>query len=490
MVQSKHCILHGLPRDARFQLGECRNDLGGYFIIDGKEKCIVPQEKFADNMLYMRRGKRRGDAPDHGDLVPPGEDDDQIDDFLYSTEIRSVSENVAKPVRTLSVRMMAPTASLRNRQIVVNVPNVRKPVPLFILFRALGVISDRDIIRTCLLDMEDKYADLVDLFIPSVHDSGGIFNQNDALHYVGSLTKGKTPTHALAVLADYFLPHMGELNFRAKALFLGMMVFRLLSVHAGIERPTDRDNFKYKRVELSGALIGDLFREYYRIQLKDVHLAFDRETNLRQGAYENGGELLSDLVRDKYHEFFREHRQVDDGFRKAFKGNWGSVAHTKRVGVVQDLNRLSFNTMISHLRKINLPMDAGLKIVEPRLLHPSQWGYIDPIDTPDGGNIGFHKNLAIACAVTRGYSREPMVAWLRTELAMRMLEDGVASADDIDHAMVTAYRHPIGPLRLSDIVGLDVRLDIARHFISCPICCCAKRLICCSLNLFLHSRAN
>lgn len=47
--------------------------------------------------------------------------------------------------------------------------------------------------------------------------------------------------------------------------------------------------------------------------------------------------------------------------------------------------------------------------------------------------------------------------------AIRMVEDGVASADDIDRAMTVAYRHPIGPLRLSDIVGLDVRLDIARN---------------------------
>ncbi len=46
--------------------------------------------------------------------------------------------------------------------------------------------------------------------------------------------------------------------------------------------------------------------------------------------------------------------------------------------------------------------------------------------------------------------------------AIRMVEAGVATAEDIDRAMVTAYRHPIGPLRLTDIVGLDVRLDIAR----------------------------
>lgn len=47
--------------------------------------------------------------------------------------------------------------------------------------------------------------------------------------------------------------------------------------------------------------------------------------------------------------------------------------------------------------------------------------------------------------------------------AMRMLEDGVAAAEDIDRAMELGYRHPMGPLRLSDLVGLDVRLDIARH---------------------------
>ena len=57
-------------------------------------------------------------------------------------------------------------------------------------------------------------------------------------------------------------------------------------------------------------------------------------------------------------------------------------------------------------------------------------------------------------------SRLDLIASLE---AMRMLEDSVASAEDIDHAMVTAYRHPMGPLRLSDIVGLDVRLDIARQ---------------------------
>ena len=47
--------------------------------------------------------------------------------------------------------------------------------------------------------------------------------------------------------------------------------------------------------------------------------------------------------------------------------------------------------------------------------------------------------------------------------AMRMLEEGVASAQDIDKALELGYRHPMGPLKLTDLVGLDVRLDIARY---------------------------
>jgi len=79
------------------------------------------------------------------------------------------------------------------------------------------------------------------------------------------------------------------------------------------------------------------------------------------------------LIEDNVKDFFKE-RVVEDGFRKGFKGNWGASSNTKRVGLVQDLNRLSWFTFISHLRKINLPLDPTAKVVGPHLLHNSQWG--------------------------------------------------------------------------------------------------------------------
>ena len=430
MLQSDLCILNTLNKDVRFNMGECRNDYGGYFIIDGMEKVIISQEKFADNLLYIRKNK-------------------QDDVYSFSAEIRSVSEDTSKPIRTTAVKIVAPSPSLSNNQIVVAVPNVKKPVPLFILMRALGVISDKDIIKTCLLtDLDDEIENnknsYIDLFIPSVHDAYKFFNQQNALEFIAELTKRGTISSVIEILSDYFLPHVGELNFLDKAYFLGYMVNRLLKVYTKEENPTDRDNFRFKRIELSGSLLYDLFREYYLIQKKDITRKIDEEYYYHKGEYkedetlsrkekkqikskEKSGDKKEDnkyknnfigLIESNFKTFFKD-RIVEQGFRKAFKGNWGSESHTKRIGTVQDLNRLSWNTFISHLRKINLPLDSSAKVVGPRLLNSSQWGFIDPIDTPDGGNIGLHKHMSISTYITSGSSGHPIIKWLRLNTPMR-----------------------------------------------------------------------
>jgi DNA-directed RNA polymerase II subunit RPB2 len=434
MLQSDLCILNGMNKDVRFNMGECRNDYGGYFIIDGKEKVIISQEKFADNLLYIRTNKAD-------------------DTYSHSAEIRSVSEDSSKPIRTTAVKIVASSPSLSNNQIVVSVPNVKKPVPLFILMRALGVISDKDIIQTCLLsnlddEIENNKNPYIDLFIPCVHDANKIFNQQNALEFIAELTKRGTVSSVIEILSDYFLPHIGELNFLEKAYFVGYMVNRLLKVYTKEEKPTDRDNFRFKRVELTGSLLYDLFREYYLIQKKDITRKIDEEYYYHKGEYKEDDTLsrkekrvlktkdkskgekgkeenkykdnFIGLIEANFKTFFKD-RIVEQGFRRAFKGNWGSEAHTKRLGAVQDLNRLSWNTFISHLRKINLPLDSSAKVVGPRLLNSSQWGFIDPIDTPDGGNIGLHKHMSISTYITSGSSASPIIKWLRLNTPMRIL---------------------------------------------------------------------
>ena len=404
MLQSELCILNGLDRNVRFQMGECRNDRGGYFIIDGKEKSIINQEKFADNMLYVR---------DKGN-----------DLYTHSAEIRSLSEDASKPVRTLSIKMRAPTAINKNGQLEVIIPNVRSPIPLFIVMRALGIESDREIIDYCLLDRE-KYDAYVDLFIPSVHHAGlfRVFNQNVALKYIATFTKGMTVAHSLEILSNYLLPHIGEMNFQEKAYFLGYMVNELLKVYTKEKKATDRDNFKFKRIELTGSLLYDLFKEYYSLQQHHIFQKFDKEFYYDKRNNKNVySKDFQSLITANYKQFFGE-LIVAEGFRKAFKGNWGAETHTKRIGVVQDLNRLSYNSAISQLRKLNLPLDASAKVVGPRLSHSTQWGMIDTIDTPDGGNVGLHKNLTMLARVTRGYSGYPMMKWLRKNAELLLLTE-------------------------------------------------------------------
>ena len=403
MLQSNLCILKNMSPEVRFNMGECRNDFGGYFIIDGKEKSIIPQEKFANNMLYIREIK------------------DDLSSYSHSAEIRSVSEDASKPIRTTSIKIVAPSTTLSNNQILVDVPNVRKPIPLFILMRALGVVSDKSIIEYCLLDLE-KNRDYVDLFIPSIHDANMIFNQETALEYIKTFTKRRTVTEVLDILINYFLPHIGEKNLLDKAYFVGYMVARLLRVFTKEDKPTDRDNFRFKRIELAGTLMYDLFREYHLLFKRQIGLFIDSKYYYRRGYYKN---QLNRLITDNMYDLFEDpqKRIIEVGFRRAFKGNWGSEEHTKRVGVVQDLNRLSWNSFMSQLRKMNLPLDASAKVVGPRLLNSSQWGYIDPVDTPDGGNIGLHKHISLSTSITSGYSCWPLIKWIRAKTRLRILQE-------------------------------------------------------------------
>jgi DNA-directed RNA polymerase beta subunit len=172
----------------------------------------------------------------------------------------------------------------------------------------------------------------------------------------------------------------------------------------------------------------DLFREYYLLQKKDIARKIDEEYYYHKSEYKDDNIREENKYKDNFiglietnvKTFFKE-RIVEQGFKKAFKGNWGSQVNTKRLGVVQDLNRLSWNTFISHLRKINLPLDSSAKVVGPRLLNSSQWGYIDPVDTPDGGNIGLHKHMSIVTYITSGSSCYPLIKWMRANTPLKLI---------------------------------------------------------------------
>ena len=381
MLQSNLCVLTGLHPEVRFQAGECRNDFGGYFIVDGQEKVFVPQERIANNTLSICKSEKP---------------------YSYSANIYSVSENSCKPIRKLSVCIVAPNKNYTNNQIVVCVPNITKPVPLFVLMRALGVISDYDIIQTCLLDMDDRKA-MLDLFIPSVHDAYKIFNQQNALEYVAEFTKRKTINGVLEILADYFLPHIGELNLLEKAYFLGYMVYRLLRVFNKQDQPTDMNHSRNKRIELSGDWMRNVFREYYLIQKREIEMAVNKEYEKHRYDYDYDGlsntenKFLSLVDYTNYVLYFKQ-KTLAKGFQEAFRGN------------TKILHRTNWYDTISQLRKIQVTTTGE------RVLKSIEWGFIDPIYTSS-----VEKYMAISASISIGFSKEPIIQWLYSHVPVRQI---------------------------------------------------------------------
>ena len=150
-------------------------------------------------------------------------------------------------------------------------------------------------------------------------------------------------------------------------------------------------------------------------------MKIDKEFYYHPGTYRSNFVSLIDNE-GNIKKYFKD-RTLEDGFRKAFKGNWGADVNTKRIGIIQDLNRLSWFTHICHLRKVNLPLDPTAKIVGPHLLHSTQWGYMDPVDTPDGANIGLHKHMSISTAITNGFSSYPIIKWMRANTPLKLLTE-------------------------------------------------------------------
>ena len=394
MLQSNLCVLGNMPREARFAMGECRNDPGGYFIVDGSEKLVMPQELRAANMVYVRAV--------------------HDDKYTFTVEIKSESEHASKMARTTLVGIVADIPSMRRGQLVVKIPNVKSPIPFFIVMRALGVISDKAIVDACLLSPA-----MADLLVPSVHDAGKIFTQANAIDYIRLFVKERTSESVLFILANYLLPHVGtpedpHFHFADKALFLGHMVREVFMVSTGQSLPTDRDSFKCKRVLLSGTLLADLFKEYYNKQQKHVIGLLAKEYTVK---IKDGGDrtqLFCDLLTKQTYGSFFQDRPIETGFLRAFKGSWGSETYTKKIGVVQQMNRISFLSAISGLRKCSIAMDASAKVRAPRLLHPSQWGLMDPVDTPDGGHIGLQKHFALLTRITVGSSKSEILQILNS----------------------------------------------------------------------------
>ena len=378
MLHSHICLLHGQPRSVLQSMGENPYEYGGYFVIRGKEKVIVSQERMTDNNMYL---SIRQDPDDH---------------YSHVVEVRSQSEDTSQVSRSNSIRI-----TRKNDDLMVFIPRLRQPVPLFVVFRALGLTTDREIIETIFPDWEAIPSRIKLVLTRACYLAYPVSSQPEALNMLRYLTKGKTLDHVQYHLRFDFLPHLGSDN-ECKTYYLSVMTRMLLELYLGVRNPTDRDSFHFKRVDLPGVLLSELFRDYYRKFLNSMSLGIDHTYEYNQNIYQNTD--FTNVINEANHYKVFNSNIIENGILSGFRGNWGTSRPVpeNRVGVVQELQRLSYYGTLSHLRRIHLPLPSSAKIVAPRRLHASQWGVICPVETPDGGNVGKIKTMSISCRVSSG----------------------------------------------------------------------------------------
>lgn len=426
MTHSDVCILHKQAAPVLKELGECIYDQGGYFIVDGKEKAVVSQERNVNNRLYIRPSK--------------------LDDFSYTATIKCAAEHGDSALEpkgvTFSVikhklpRAMlepfgddAPSTGVQNDldireeyrpyrgAIIVSVPRIHGTMPVFQLFRALGIESDEEILEHIFGPLENVPQAMLDAIRPSVYHGQmkGALTQKAVLERLAPLTFFKGEMNVMHVLVNDLFPNMNPASqetdmhlFRSKAKYLGQLVRDILMVRLNLRQPSDKDSYQFKRIDISGALLGQLFQKAYMKFRKNVR---DTADNIYYYVTKNRGDQTKLISKDNLHRVFNS-MLITESIYKSFKGMWGvkDAGGDEDQAIVQDLARISYAGFLSHLRRVNLPMDRSIKITGPHKLHANQWGRLCPFETPDGASVGLLKNLAMLSHVTFGTNSEVMHA--------------------------------------------------------------------------------
>lgn len=452
MLRSDYCLLSSA--DSLPGVGECPYDQGGYFVINGSEKVILAQERMATNHVYVFKKP-------------------QPHKYSYVTEIRSMIENRAPS--GFFVAMQNKAGKIGGKQggyIQAQIPYIKSDVPIVILFRALGSEGDKQIIQHIIYDFQDTQ--MMDLLRPSLVESNVIQSTSVALDYIGKrgnrvegATQKKRTQYAEDILQKELLPHVGlnDMSFRRKAYFVGYMVHRLLLAVLGRRQLDDRDHFGNKRLDLAGPLLGTLFSSIIRKFHKEVSDLLRKEAN----SSKMGGGMLEIRKAVKRHI-------ITKGLAYALAtGNWGGKAGSPGVkaGVAQVLNRLTFSSCLSHLRRGNTPIERSGKQAKPRQLHNTQWGMMCPSETPEGAACGLVKNMSMMSYITVGTNSDPVkevLTGFQTETLQEISAENIAIATKVflNGAWLGINRQPevlVENLRdLRRNGDLDTEVSIVRDF--------------------------
>ena len=255
MLRSQYCYLTAVAGDT---IGECKYELGGYFIIDGTERVLVTQELLGTNLFHAGSRKRKLPKGTSSALIEKDEPivmvrQEQAEDPDLSYEevsetyvgIKTLSEDGSRgpfshflvlPSQTVSPQpldKMTGNLGRDNRLAIIQLPGYSQPVPVLSVFRAFGVTSDRDLYDTILAGVPDKDRTLYDEHIYQIvlsHEKFLANAEKTDLEILSSFTRTKSRAEVVQTLYEEIFSNVeggtddiGGL-FRRKAYLLGLMM--------------------------------------------------------------------------------------------------------------------------------------------------------------------------------------------------------------------------------------------------------------------------
>lgn len=362
MIGTSKCNLFEKTREEKNALGECVFDHGGYFIIRGKERVLITQERGNLNNVYVFQHK-------------------PTQKYKFSAEIRSTSEENGHSVM---VQMKLFPA---NHKLYLSLPFFSQDIPLAHVFVMFGFTPENmEKLFRQIIHLEGHAINLIlrnlkrEMEIIGSVESALLETSNHVLH---SIIKESRSGYILQVLNNDMFPHLGVTsNTHDKVLFLVYMINKLLQTYTGNRPEDDRDHLNNKRFETAGYLISELFRALYK-----------RFVRMIEPQVQKKHDVATIINRTSI---------ITQGIKTCFAtGNWGiPKSNYIRCGVSQILSRLSYNSTISHLRRILIPIGKEGKNSKIRQIHCSQYGFICPSETPEGHSSGIVKNFTLFVKVS------------------------------------------------------------------------------------------
>ncbi|XP_076354382.1 RNA polymerase III subunit RpIII128 isoform X2 [Tachypleus tridentatus] len=375
MLRSSKCVLTRKSPAELAKLNECPHDPGGYFIVNGIEKVILCQEQLSKNRMIVEEDSKGGIACQ----------------VTSSTHERKTRTNII----------------VKHDHYYLKHNSFSEDIPIAIVFKAMGVESDQEIVQ--MIGTDDH---TLSVFAPSLEEChrAQVYTQTQALRWMGNKIKQrriwgggpkKTPIEeARDLLITTIVAHVPteQFTFKVKAMYMALMVRRIIEAQTNPKLIDDRDYYGNKRVELAGSLLSLLFEDLFKRFNSELKMIADKNIPKIKAAQ---FDILKHMRQD----------QITNGLITAIStGNW-TVKRFKmeRVGVTQVLSRLSYISALGMMTRINSQFEKTRKVSGPRSLQPSQWGMLCPSDTPEGESCGLVKNLALMTHITTDMEEEPLI---------------------------------------------------------------------------------